>query len=233
MKSRKKVTGHKPSDIGRELTDLKHGLTLMGITYNRQITDKFKRYLEVLHDYRGRLHLLSHQDYSHIATRHFLASLMAIPYLEDCRTVGDVGAGAGFPSLPLKIVRPDIEYTLFESQKKKARFLRYLIEKLELSQVNIIDERAECFVGRRFDIILFKAVGRIKGLIKTVDNLIAPTGRAIFYKSHRVEAEIRAAEKELRKKGYQIQIDKRYTPVENRPLALVVLRSGKGRGLFT
>lgn len=233
MKSRKKVTGHQPSDIDSELTDLRHGLTLIGIPYNRQIINTFRRYVEVLHDYRGRLHLLSHHDYYHIATRHFLPSLMAIPYLEDCRTVSDVGAGAGFPSLPLKIVRPDIECTLFESQKKKARFLRYLTEKLELSQVHIVDERAECFVGRKFDIILLKAVGKIRELIKTIDNLIAPAGRAIFYKSHRIEDEICAAEKELRKKGYKIQIERLYTPVEHKPLALVILKNEKERGLFT
>jgi len=233
MKSKRKVTGHQPSDVDRELSDLKRGLALAGIVYNRQIIEKFRIYIEVLHDYKGRLHLLSHQDYYHIATRHFLTSLMAIPYLEDCHAICDVGAGAGFPSLPLKIVRPDIEYTLFESQKKKACFLKHLIEELELSHVNIIDERAECFVGEKFDLILLKAVGKIKELLKTIDNLIAPRGRAIFYKSHRIEGEIRAAEKELRKKGYQIQIDRLYTPIENKPLALVILKNRKERGLFT
>jgi len=233
MKSKRKVTRHQPRDVDRELTELRRGLTLAGITYNRQVIEKFRIYIEVLHNYKGRLHLLSHRDYYHIATRHFLTSLMAIPYLEGCRTVCDVGAGAGFPSLPLKIVLPDIECTLFESQKKKACFLRQLIEKLELSQVNIIDERAECFAGKTFDVILLKAVGKIKELLEIIDNLIAPRGRAIFYKSHRVEGEIHAAEKELRKKGYQIQLDRLYTPIENKPLALVILKKKKERGSFT
>ena len=233
MKLKREMTRHQPNDVDRELTDLSRGLTLAGIPYDRQVIEKFKIYIEVLHNYRGRLHLLSHGDYYHIATRHFLTSLMTIPYLRGYHTICDVGAGAGFPSLPLKIVLPDIECTLFESQKKKACFLRRLIEKLELTQVKIIDERAECFAGKKFDVILLKAVGKIKELLATVDNLIVPNGRAIFYKSHQIEDEIRVAEKALRKKGYQIQIERLYTPVENKPLALVILKRMKERGLFT
>lgn len=233
MKSKRKVTKHQPSDVDRELTDLRRGLTLASIPYNRPVIEKFRIYIEVLHNYKDRLHLLSHGDYYHIATRHFLTSLLAIPYLGGCHTICDVGAGAGFPSLPLKIVLPDIECTLFESQKKKVYFLRQLIEKLELSQVKIIDERAECFAGKKFDVILLKAVGKIKELLETIDNLIAPRGRAIFYKSHQIEGEIQAAEKALIKKGYQMQIDRLYTPIENKPLALVILKRRKERGLFT
>ncbi len=213
-----------PSNIKREITELQHGLTLIDIPYDTHIIQKFKRYIEVLYDYKNRLHLLSHRDYSHIAKRHFLTSLMAFHYINDCQTLCDIGAGAGFPSLPLKIVRPEIEYTLFESKRKKAKFLRHLVGELGLLGVDIIDERAENFTEKRFDLILLKAAGKIKKLLKTIDNLIKPKGRAIFYKPHRVEGEIKVAERELRKRKFRIQIEKLYTPIEHVPLALVILK---------
>lgn len=221
---KRRMTGFQTDNIERELAELQHGLTLIGVTYDRHIIEQYRRYIEILHDYKQRLHLLSHRDYSHIVTRHFLTSLMAIHHIEDCHTICDIGAGAGFPSLPLKIVRPETECTLFESKKKKASFLKQVIEQLGLSHIEVIDERAEHFTGKRFDIILLKAVGRIKKLLKTIDNLIAPRGSAIFYKSHRIEGEIKAAEKELRKRGFRVAVEKLYTPIGNVPLALVIIR---------
>jgi 16S rRNA (guanine527-N7)-methyltransferase len=218
------MTKRQTDSTGRELAELQHGLTLLGITYDRHLIEQFRRYIEILHDYKQRLHLLSHRDYSHVATKHFLTSLMAIHHIEGHHTVCDIGAGAGFPSLPLKIVRPEIECTLFESKKKKAEFLRYVIEQLGLSKIEVIDERAEHFTGKRFDIVLLKAVGRIKRLLKTIDSLIAPQGSAIFYKSHRIEGEIKAAEKGFSKRGFQVEVEKLYTPIGNVPLALVIIR---------
>ncbi len=224
MKLRSETVHNQIDDITKELTELQQGLTLMGIPYNDQTIQKFKRYIEILYAFKRKLHLLSHRDYHHIAKRHFLPSLMVLQYIDDYHFACDIGAGAGLPSLPLSIVRPESQYILFESQKKKATFLRYVIDELGLSGVEIIDDRAEHFSERKFDLILLKAVGTIKKLIKTIDNLIEPNGYAVFYKTHRVTDEIRAADKELRKRGFQVQIERLSTPLENLSLALVMLR---------
>jgi 16S rRNA (guanine527-N7)-methyltransferase len=221
LKSR---TDSRPEDIKKELTELKQGLDTLGISFNTQHIKKFRRYIEILLEYKNRIHLLSHQDYNRITRRHFLPSLMAFPYIKNHCTACDIGTGAGFPALPLKIFMPEIDFTLFESRGKKAKFLRYLIDELELTGTNVIDDRAEKFKGNKFNLILLKAVGRIKKLIKTIDNLMLPHGCAIFYKSHRVAGEIKSAEKELKKRGFQLRIEKLHTPIENLPLALVILK---------
>lgn len=217
------MVNNQPGNIEKEIVELQQGLTLIDIKYDKDIIQKFRRYIEVLYEYKNRLHLLSHQDYNHISKRHFLTSLVVFHYIKNYTNACDIGAGAGFPSIPLKILKPEIEFTLFESKKKKARFLRHVVCELNLSDVEIIDRRAEHYKAKKFDLILLKAVGKIKKLIKTIDALIKPGGCAIFFKSHQIEGEIRAAGKELKKKGFCVQVEKLFTPVENLPLALVIL----------
>jgi len=149
---------------------------------------------------------------------------MALSHMGDCRNVCDLGAGAGFPSVPLKILRPKIRFTLFESKNKKTEFLNCLINELSLSGITIINDRAEHYCAQKFDLILVKAAGKIKKLIKVIDHLMAPKGCTIFYKSHEVEDELRIAESVLKKRGFQAQVERKWTPVENLPLALVILK---------
>lgn len=216
---------NKPSsNIDKEISELCQGLTLLGIKYDEHIIQKFQKYINFLYESKNRLHLLSQQDYNHISKRHFLTSLAALDYVKHCRNACDIGAGAGFPSIPLKILRPEVSFTLFEAKKKKAKFLKHLIYELDLSGIDIIDGRAEHFKEKKFDLILLKAVGKIKKLIRIINNLIEPGGYAVFYKSHQVEEEIRAADKELRKRGFRVEVEKVFTPIENLPVALVVLK---------
>ena len=214
----------KENDISKEIEELERGLRILNIDYNKIILQKFRKYIEVLYQYKGKIHLLSHQDYSRISKRHFLISLVAFPYVKDHNRVCDIGAGAGFPSIPLKILCPKINFTLFESKKKKAEFLKYLIGQLDLSGIKVVGSRAEDYESGDFDLILIRAAGKIKKLIKMIDHLLTPDGCAIFYKSHKIEDEIKIAEKELKKMKFDIQVKKLVTPIENLPLALVTLK---------
>jgi len=211
-------------NIAREVTEFQQGLAILGIKSDTAITEKFIKMVKILYEYKDKFHLLSHGDYNFISKRHFLPSVMVLPYINDFHSICDIGAGAGFPSVPLKILRPQIFFTLFEANRKKAEFLKYLIAELELLNVQIVNERAENYQGEKFDAILIKAAGKIKSLIKTIDQLIIPGGCAIFYKSHRVEDEIKLARKKIIKLGFQIQVEKLYTPIEHRPLALIFLK---------
>jgi len=224
MKLKSRMNDNSSANLDKQTNELCQGLTLLGIEYDEHIIQKFRKYIDVLCEYKNRFHLLSHQDYIHISKRHFLTSLAALRYVTHCYNACDIGAGAGFPSIPLKILRPEVNFTLFESKKKKAKFLKHLICELDLSGIDIIDGRAEHFKEKKFDLILLKAVGKINRLIKIIDNLIEPKGCAVFYKSHQVEEEIRTANNELKKRGYRVEVEKVFTPIENLPLALVVLK---------
>ena len=228
MTSKKSLKLNEEKRFIGELNELKEGLRQLGIEYDKSVLERFCIYLEVLHNYKDKVHLLSHRDYAHIARRHFVTSLTALKYIKRFKYVCDVGAGAGFPSIPLRILLPDIDLTLFESRGKKVRFLNTLIDHLGLMHTRVVNGRAEDYKERKFEVVLLKAVGKIKKLVKTIEHLIEPQGIAIFYKTHRIEDELRAAAAVLEKKHFRIRTEKLFTPLENLPLALVILEKFQG-----
>uniref|UniRef100_A0A7C4TCQ1 Ribosomal RNA small subunit methyltransferase G n=1 Tax=candidate division WOR-3 bacterium TaxID=2052148 RepID=A0A7C4TCQ1_UNCW3 len=205
-----------------EIELLIRGLEELKINQSSAI-GRFQIYLETLFEYRNKIHLISHKDYERITLRHFLPSLVALPFIGEAKTACDIGAGAGFPSIPIKIIRPEIKLTLFESQRKKARFLKVLIERLNLSNICVIDKRAENYEGDGFDLVLIKAAGKIKDLIDTFNLLLNPSGRVIFYKSPMVDEEVSQAKEKILKFGFLPRIELVTTPIEKRKMALVIL----------
>ena len=212
-----------PHDITREIRELERGLEILKIPFNARIIEQFGKYTALLYAYQGKVHLISRGDYECISRRHFLPSLVALQHISHCRTVCDVGAGAGFPSVPLKLFTPGIHYTLFESTQKKALFLEELARKLELRHMEIIAERAEECQDRTFDLILLKAVGSIQKMLATIDRLLVPQGRAIFFKSPDQERELSEAQAELTKRRLRARVELVSTPLEGSPLALVIV----------
>jgi 16S rRNA (guanine527-N7)-methyltransferase len=210
-------------DIRREMSELQKGMDELGIAFSKDALEKFEAYLGVLYSYHGKVHLLSHRDYQRISRRHFLPSLVALPYVKDRKRICDVGSGAGFPSLPLKIFLTNTQLVIFEAQRKKADFLRLLIDTLNLEDVKIMNERAEHYAGERFDLALLRAVGKIKKLIGILDPLLQPGGEAIFFKSPGVDKEIEEAQKALHERNFRVSITKALTPLDRLPLAIVVL----------
>jgi 16S rRNA (guanine527-N7)-methyltransferase len=210
-------------NLEREVDDLRRGLTELRIESNAEIIARFKDYLRILYSYHGKLHLVSHGDYERISRRHFLPSLAAIEYLQNHQRGCDVGAGAGFPSIPLKLLLPALDLVIFESVTKKARFLRSLVEGLRLDGVEVRNERAEDYKGEGFDLMLLKAVGKIGKMLRVVDQLLLPGGEAIFFKSPTVTAELGQAESLIRRRSYTTKVINISTPLEELPLALVII----------
>jgi 16S rRNA G527 N7-methylase RsmG len=92
-------------------------------------------------------------------------------------TVADIGSGAGFPGMPIKLWAPEILLTLVESNHKKTIFLRELARALTLMDINILNARAESLVGRKFDIVTLRAVERFESILPIAAGLVAPAGR--------------------------------------------------------
>src|SRR5438093_9176422 len=119
-----------------------------GLPLNRTQLDQFGTYAGELRRWNERVNLTAITDEAAIVSRHFLDSLRcALSWGEPPLRLVDVGAGAGFPGLPLKILRPEIELMLVESVEKKAAFLRHIVATLGLNQVEVLVARAEA-VGR-------------------------------------------------------------------------------------
>ncbi len=229
MVSKKEITvisevRHSSFLIQDEIGILKKGFEELKIVASDEALNKFKNYLKILYEYRNRFHLISHRDYTRIAIKHFLPSLLILKFLANERCACDIGAGAGFPSIPVKILKPEIDFTLFESVKKKADFLKDLINRLELSGIEVVAQRAENYKEKKFDLILIRAAGKIRELLNTIDILLAAEGSAIFYKKADIEKELKQAEKQLHRRNFSLNIERIYTPIEKLPVSLVFLR---------
>jgi 16S rRNA (guanine527-N7)-methyltransferase len=152
-------------------------------------------YIDLLLRWNARINLTAIRDPEEIVTRHFGESLFAARCLflsapSTPLTVADIGSGAGFPGLPIKLWSPQIELTLIESNHKKATFLREITRALTLTNVNITIARAESLIEPSqtrlaqpasatpsFDIVTMRAVERFESILATAISLVAPQGR--------------------------------------------------------
>jgi 16S rRNA (guanine527-N7)-methyltransferase len=161
--------------------------------------DQLAAYLDLLLRWNARTNLTAVRDPEHVVTRHYGESLFAArqllpsqrPPANDQRlSAADLGSGAGFPGLPLKIWAPSLRMTLIESQNKKATFLREVIRTLKLQQVDVFAGRAEDLlrapaqianhksqITDGFDLVTLRAVERFESAIDVAIGLLAPGGR--------------------------------------------------------
>jgi len=143
-------------------------------------------YIDLLLRWNARINLTAIRDPDEIVTRHFGESLFLARHLfpEASSTVTatrvlDIGSGAGFPGIPMKIWAPALSLTLIESNHKKAAFLREVIRALTLTDVNVITARAETLISTHppADIVTLRAVERFSTILPIAASLVAPTGR--------------------------------------------------------
>jgi 16S rRNA (guanine527-N7)-methyltransferase len=139
-----------------------------------------RTYIGLLLKWNAKLNLTAIRDPEEIITRHFGESLFAarqlFPTGDSRESVIDLGSGAGFPGLPIKLWSPDIDLTLVESNHRKATFLREVIRALDLRSVVVLTQRAES-VSLRTDLVTFRAVERFERILPVAFGLVKPGGR--------------------------------------------------------
>lgn len=136
-------------------------------------------YIDILLRWNQRVNLTAVRDPEEIVTRHFGESLFAARHLlapDDTLTVIDVGSGAGFPGLPLRLYAPGIRLTLIESHARKAAFLREVIRALALTDATVFHGRAQDFPARA-DLVTLRAVEKFELVLPTAARLVLPAGR--------------------------------------------------------
>jgi 16S rRNA (guanine527-N7)-methyltransferase len=141
--------------------------------------DQISTYIDILTRWNARTNLTAVREPEEIVTRHFGESLFAARHLlapDSQLTALDVGSGAGFPGLPLKLWAPALRLTLIESQNKKATFLREVIRALTLTDVNVFSARAEDFSSPA-DLVTLRAVERFDQAAPVAARLVAPARR--------------------------------------------------------
>lgn len=133
-------------------------------------------------------------------TRHILNSAVAAPLFEAGWRVGDIGSGAGLPGLVLAIARPDVRWVLIEPMERRVAWLTEQVASLGLENVEILRARAEEWTeGRVLDAVTARAVSALRTLIPITAPLVRPGGELILLKGAAAEAEIGAAEKQIRR----------------------------------
>ena len=171
----------------------------------------FQIYAQELADWNERFNLTAIKEPLDVQIKHFLDSLTVLKALPaGASRVIDVGTGAGFPGLPLKIVRPEIRLTLVEATGKKARFCEHVANRLGLEGVRVVHARAE-EVGQRaehrehYDWAVARAVAEMAVLAEYLLPLVVRGGGFIAQKSKDAPAEAHAAEGALRKLGGNLE----------------------------
>ena len=122
---------------------LKTGATELGLTLGNNEISLFLKYLTELKEWNKKINLTAITDDRDIIIKHFLDSLTLVPFLTDQKTLLDIGSGAGFPGIPLKIVLPELKATLVDSVNKKVIFMKYIIRTIGLKNIGAIQARAE------------------------------------------------------------------------------------------
>jgi 16S rRNA (guanine527-N7)-methyltransferase len=173
--------------------------------------DQFSRYADLLVDWNLRFNLTSIVDPRGIVIKHFLDSLSIIRSIPPGPIkLIDVGAGAGLPGIPIRLVRPDVALTLLEATRKKCDFLKAVIDDLQLTEVQVINMRAE-EAGRlaehreQYDIALARAVAEMPTLIEYLLPLVRVGGLALAQKSKEASNDVQRAERALTTLGGRVR----------------------------
>ncbi|HHS2697014.1 TPA: 16S rRNA (guanine(527)-N(7))-methyltransferase RsmG [Streptococcus agalactiae] len=192
---------------------IKHGITL---------TDKqkkqFETYFRLLVEWNEKINLTAITDKEEVYLKHFYDSIAPIlqGYIDNSPlSILDIGAGAGFPSIPMKILYPEIDITIIDSLNKRINFLNILANELELSGVHFFHGRAEDFGQDRvfrakFDIVTARAVARMQVLAELTIPFLKVNGRLIALKAAAAEEELISAEKALKTLFSQVTVNKNY-----------------------
>ncbi|MBN1781783.1 16S rRNA (guanine(527)-N(7))-methyltransferase RsmG [bacterium] len=176
---------------------------LRNLGSDESILDRFLRYHDLLIEWNRRVNLVSRNDERLLVRRHFIDSLSvlkAVDFPEGCRLL-DMGTGAGFPGIPIRLARPDIDLVLLESKRKKVLFLKQLLKMIRLDKnVPVICARAESSAGEiaPVDVVCSRAVADTASLIKWSLPLLKETGRIVALKGPDAATELAALPEDSR-----------------------------------
>ena len=172
-----------------------------GINLTTMQVAQFENYYNLIIDYNSRINLTAITEPVDVIIKHFLDSVLPYNDLQKNATVIDVGTGAGFPLIPLKIIRPDLKVTLVDALNKRVNFLKVVVADLKLDNTTCIHSRAEDLAikldyRQKFDYCVARAVAKLNTLSELTLPFVKVGGKLIAYKSD-ISEELDGASKAL------------------------------------
>ena len=205
-----------------------------GILVTNEQLKAFITYYHFLIEWNQKINLTAITKQEEVFEKHFYDSITPAFYLNfSHKQICDVGAGAGFPSIPLKILFPDLQLTIVDSLNKRIHFLNLLAEKLSLSNYHFIHDRAENFgqnlkYREKFDVVIARAVAKLSVLSEYCLPLTKIGGTFIALKGNMLENEIKDAQNALEKLGGSIKnINSLEHQIEKSTRKIVVMKKNK------
>lgn len=176
--------------------------------------DKFEAFRLLLEQYGKKMNLTAVHGEKEVFLRHFLDSILPQSYFPQGAKAVEIGSGGGFPSIPLMLIREDIEFTLIESTGKKCDFLKAAVEKLGLNCVQVLNIRAEegariAALREKFDVCCARAVARLNTLCEYCLPYVKTGGSFLAYKGECGE-EIEESRRAVKILGGKIQTAEKY-----------------------
>ena len=163
-------------------------ITKLNINYTNEMLEKLEKYYEILYTENKKYNLTAITDKKEVFLKHFFDSLTITKIVDlDNQSLIDVGTGAGFPGIVLKIFFPKLDVTLLDSTTKKCIFLTKIVEELQLEKVKIINKRAEVYSKEnreKYDIVTSRAVAPLKHLLEYSIPMLKVNGTFIALKSN-------------------------------------------------
>lgn len=208
--------------------DLKNKALKLGIELSDAQLEKFVNYYKNVVLCNKMYNLTSILDETEFIDKHFIDSISGVKYIKNGAKVCDIGAGAGFPSIPLKIIRDDLNFTLIDSLNKRVNFLNDTTKQLGLNNIKAVHLRAED-AGKgeyreKFDVVVNRAVASLPTLIEYCIPLLKVGGIMVAYKSN-ADEEIALSKNALIKLSAKIEkINKFVLPDTDYNRTIVVIK---------
>lgn len=201
-----------------DITKFEAYLSVFGICLKKRQICQFLNYYELLIKWNSFMNLTAITEFNEVLIKHFIDSISLVKAVPDLShrsdSFIDVGSGAGFPGIPLKIVFPDLKITLLDSLNKRVQFLNEVVDVLDLSDITVVHGRAEDYaklgqLRENFDFCVSRAVANLATLSEYCLPFVKTDGYFISYKSEKITEEFNYAKEAIKVLGgeYEKQVE--------------------------